>query len=346
MFSARAMSNKIPTIKEIAKRLNISVSTVSRALHDHPSIGLRTKTRVQQLAKELNYEPNQTAIFFQQGKTFTIGVVLPDLSEAFFSSAINGIEDIAYQNKYTVLLAQSHDDEEKEKRIFETMKNHRVDGVLVSIGKNVSNYDHFEMMKRYDIPVVFFDRIPKLKNIHYVASDIQTGTKEAVDFLLKKGHRAIGMINGPETLLASQERLQGYINAMQKNRLKFDPSLIISSNLTSQSTEYAIKELLSSKRKPTAIVTFNDYVALDAIKFARKANLQINKDLCIVSYANLPIIHYLESTPLASVEQFPYQQGQKATEILLHLISGEKTEEADTAVHHNVIIESKLVIHE
>lgn len=340
------MSNKIPTIKEIAKQLNISVSTVSRALHDHPGIGLRTRMRVQQLAKDLNYEPNQTAIFFQQGKTFTLGVVLPDLSEAFFSSAINGIEDIAYKNKYTVLLAQSHDDEVKEKQIFETMKNHRVDGVLVSIGKNVSNYEHFEMMKRYDIPVVFFDRIPKLDNIHYVASDIQTGTREAVDFLLKKGHRVIGMINGPETLLASQERLQGYINAMKKNRLKFDPSLIISSNLTSQCTVHAIQELLSSKRKPTAIVTFNDYVALDAIRYARRANLQINKDLCFVSYANLPVIHYLESTPLASVEQFPYQQGQKATEILLDLISGRKKEEADPDVYQHVIIESKLVIHD
>jgi LacI family transcriptional regulator len=173
------MSNKLPTIKEIAKRLNISVSTVSRALHEHPSIGLRTKMRVQQLAKELNYEPNQTAIFFQQGKTFTIGVILPDLSEAFFSAAINGIEDVAYEKNYTVLMAQSHDDEEKEKKMFETMKKHRVDGVLVSIGKNVSDYSHYELMKRYNIPVVFFDRIPKLPNIHYVASDMQTGTKEA-----------------------------------------------------------------------------------------------------------------------------------------------------------------------
>jgi LacI family transcriptional regulator len=338
------MSHKIPTIKEIAKRLNISVSTVSRALHDHPSIGLRTKTRVQQLAKEINYEPNQTAIFFQQRKTFSLGVVLPDLSEAFFSAAINGIEDIAYKNKYTVLLAQSHDDEEKEKRIFDTMKNHRVDGVLVSIGKNVSNYDHYEMLKKYNIPVVFFDRIPKMKDIHYVASDLQTGTKEAVDYLLKKGHRIIGMINGPETLLASQERLQGYINAMKKNRLKFDPSLIMSSNLTTESTQHAMKEMLALKRKPTAIVTFNDYVALDAIKYARSANLQVNKDLSIVSYANLPIIHYLESTPLASVEQFPYEQGQKATEILLSLINSDEEEGDHPAVQH-VIMESKLIVH-
>src|SRR5918993_5094132 len=129
------MVDKPTTIKEIAKRLNVSFSTVSRALHDHPNIGLRTKMRVQQLAKELNYEPNQTAIFFQQRKTFTIGVILPELSEAFFSTAINGIEDSAEKNQYTVLLGQSHDSEEREKKIVETMKNHRVDGVIISISK-------------------------------------------------------------------------------------------------------------------------------------------------------------------------------------------------------------------
>src|SRR6476661_5457183 len=126
------MSLKQPTIKEIARRLNISVSTVSRALHDHYSIGLRTKMRVQQLAKQLNYEPNQTALFFQQRKTYTIGVILPELSEMFFSASISGIEDAAEKKNYTVLLGQSHDDAEREKKIVETMKNHRVDGLIVS----------------------------------------------------------------------------------------------------------------------------------------------------------------------------------------------------------------------
>ena len=114
------MEQKLTTIKEIAKRLNISCSSVSRALHDHPNIGLRTKMRVQQLAKELNYEPNQAAIFFQKGKTFTIGVILPELSEGFFSSSINAIEEIAEKNKYTVLVGQSHDSEEREKNIINT----------------------------------------------------------------------------------------------------------------------------------------------------------------------------------------------------------------------------------
>src|SRR6266487_4144529 len=130
------MKRPVATIKEIAKRLNISVSTVSRALHDHHSIGLRTKIRVQELAKELKYEPNQRAIFFKQGKSFTIGVILPELSEYFFSSAISGIEDFAKTKNYNVLVGQSHDDQETEKQLVETMKNHRVDGILISVAKN------------------------------------------------------------------------------------------------------------------------------------------------------------------------------------------------------------------
>src|SRR5213595_903415 len=138
------MENSLPTLREIARQLKISVSTVSRALHNHHSIGLRTKQRVQELAKEINYEPNQTAIFFQQGKTFTIGVILPELSEAFFSSAISGIEDAAHKSNYTVLMGQSHDSVEKEKQLIDTMKKHRVDGLLISISKNTLSYEHFE----------------------------------------------------------------------------------------------------------------------------------------------------------------------------------------------------------
>jgi LacI family transcriptional regulator, repressor for deo operon, udp, cdd, tsx, nupC, and nupG len=339
------MEQKPTTIKEIAKRLNISFSTVSRALHDHPNIGLRTKMRVQQLAKELNYEPNQTAIFFQQRKTFTIGVILPELSEAFFSTSINGIEDTAEKNKYTVLLGQSHDSEEREKKIVETMKNHRVDGVIISISKNTVNYEHFESLKKYGIPVVFFDRIPKMNDIHYVACNMISGTIQAVTFLIKKGHRVIGMINGPEKLFASQERKDGYMQSMTKNRLKFDPSLVVNSDLTLEGTQLAMEELLRSKRKPTAIVTFNDYVALDAIQFAQKRKRKINKDICFVSFANLPISSYSAYPPLASVEQHPYIQGQKATEILIELMNKNKDDNTQTEAYYKIIVESQLIPH-
>ncbi len=337
------MEKPVPTIKEIAKRLNISVSTVSRALHDHHSIGLRTKTRVQELARELKYEPNQTAIFFKQRKTFTIGVILPNLSEDFFASAISGIEDYANTKKYNVLLGQSHDDEAREKLIVETMKNHRVDGMLISVSKNTSNYSHFDMLKEYNIPVVFFDRIPKMKDIHYVACKMENGMMEAINFLVKRGHRNISLINGPQTIVATQERLEGYMEALKKNKIKIDPKYIFTTDLSAAGTQKAMQELLSLKRRPTAVITFNDYVALDAIQYAQKEKIKVNKDISFVSFANLPICHYMEHPPLASVEQFPYQQGEKAAEILLELL--DKKSDSPKKEYKKVIMETKLEVH-
>jgi len=333
----------VTTIKEIARRLNISVSTVSRALHNHESIGLRTKTRVQQLAAELNYEPNQKAIFFQQRKTFTIGVILPELSEAFFATAISGIEDMANTNKYTVLMGQSHDDGEREKRIAATMKDHRVDGLIVSLAKNAENYDHFTALAKYDIPVVFFDRIPDADAIHYVACNMESGTVQAINFLLKKKYRVIGMINGPEKLLASRQRKEGYIKAVRAGRLKFDPSLVVTSNLTKEDTYNAMELLLNAKRKPDAIVAFNDYVLLDAVQYAKRKKLKINKDIHFVSYANLPFSSHAAFPPMASLEQYPYQQGQKATELLLQLLNRNKDQRSG-APFYKIIIEPTLII--
>ena len=338
------MANKITTLKELASRLNFSVSTVSRALHNHPSIGLRTTAQVQKLARELNYEPNQSALLFKQQKTNTIGVILPNLGEEFFSEAISGIEDVAKQNNYSVLIGQSHDDVESEKQIVTAMKNHRVDGLIISISKHTKNYDHLTAVENYNIPIVFFDRVPDLPDVNKVSSDISAGTRQAVEFLIKNGHRRIGVINGPDEMKSCRERTKAYMDALQKRKIKIDLSLIEITDLTQDKTFAAMKSLLSLKYPPTAILTINDYVALDAIQYARKAKLKINKDICFVSYANLPITNYLEFPPLASVEQFPYQQAKKATEILFDLFKKQKKPDA-AATFKNIIIEGKLVVH-
>jgi len=339
------MDNKIPTLKEIAKRLKFSVSTVSRALHDHPSIGLRTKMQVQQLAKELNYETNQTALFFKQQRTHTIGVILPNLKEEFFSQAINGIEEVAKINKYSVLIGQSHDDIDQEKQITIAMKNQRVDGLIVSISKHTKNYDHFTSLKKYNIPIVFFDRVPDLPTVHKVSSNFTTGTKQAIEFLITKGHRRIGVINGPEEMKSCKERIVTYMEVLQKKRIKIDLSLIVTTDLTQEKTFEAMKKLLGLKYPPTAILTINDYVALDAIHYTRKARLKINKDISFVSYANLPITNYLEFPPLASVEQYPFEQARKATEILFDLLSRSNKLNEDEKKFQNILIEGQLVIH-
>lgn len=326
------MSQKPATIKEIAKRLNVSVSTVSRALHNHPSIGLRTKMQVQKLAEELNYEPNQAAISFKQGKTMTIGVILPNLREEFFSTAINGIEDIAIQNQYTVLIGQSRDDVDREKQLVDTMRKHRVDGLLVSLSKNTQSYEHFEALKKYGIPVVFFDRVPDLPEAYTVSCDLKDSSVKLVDWLVGQGHTRIGFIKGPETMLASRERLTGYQEALKKNKLPDVPGYVVQTNLDKEQTQAAIRQLLSLKDRPTAVIAFNDYITLDAIKFSRELGLKINKDIFFVSYANLPVTSYLDDPPLASVEQFPYEQAEKATGMLLQLINHKEAEIAEKKV--------------
>lgn len=333
---------KVATIKEIAKQLNISPSSVSRALHNHPSIGLRTKMQVQKLAEELNYEPNKIAIFFKQRKTYTIGVILPNLKEEFFSNAISGIEDVAVKNKYNVFIGQSHDDVEREKQIVKAMKDQHVDGIIASLAKYTKDYDHFIELKNYDIPLVFFDRVPASGNVNKVYYDMAEGTKAALEFLIAKGHRRIGIINGPDEMKSSKERTEAYKQVMIKQRLKIDMSLVVSTNLTTESTKAALEELLSAKPRPTAILAINDYVALDAMQHAKKLKLKINKDISFVSYANLPITSFLLNPPMASVEQHPYLQGSKAAEILMDILNDSK-EENDN--YRDIKINGELIIH-
>jgi LacI family repressor for deo operon, udp, cdd, tsx, nupC, and nupG len=334
------MEQKLPTIKEIAKRLNISVSTVSRALHNHPRIGLRTKMQVQKLAQELNYEPNTLAISFKQKKWYTIGVILPELSEQFFSQAISGIEDAATGQGYNVLLGQSHESVEREKVLVETFRKHRVDGIILSVSKNTHDYEHLEILKKYNIPLVYVDRIPKGLPTHSVSSNISAGAEMAVDFLVQKGHKRIALLKGPGSLIASEQRLEGYLSALEKHHIKGDPALVREIDLSTEGTQEAITALLALRQKPTAILCFNDYVCLDAIQYARKEKVRINKDISFVSFANLPICNFLDVPPLASVEQHGYKQGQLAAEMLLDIVEKRK----DAAEFHPVILDPELRI--
>ena len=336
------MSQKPATIKEIARRLNVSVSTVSRALHNHPSIGLRTKMQVQKLAEELNYEPNQAAISFKQGKTYTLGVILPNLGEEFFSIAINGIEEVAIRNNYTVLIGQSHDDADRERQVLDTMRRHRVDGILISLSKNTDDLSAFDQLEKYNIPVVFFDRVPAGDKAYSVSCDLRSSSVKLVDWLVSKGHKAIGMIKGPEKMIPSEERMSGYFEGLQKNKLKADPAWVAQTDLSKEQTWAAMEQLFATRKKPTAVIAFNDYVALDAIKYARSKGMRINKDIFFVSYANLPVTTYLDEPPIASVEQFPYEQASRAAEILLALIQHRE----DEIPEKRVVMQSEVIVNE
>ncbi|MVZ62445.1 LacI family DNA-binding transcriptional regulator [Sphingobacterium humi] len=332
--------NKPTTIKEIARKLKISPSTVSRALNDHPSIGDVTKDRVRKIAEEMAYEPNQTAIFFKQRKTFTIGVILPKLSEPFFSDAISTIETVAEEKKYTVLLGQSLDNEQRELNIVQSFKKHRVDGILMSLGKNTANMDYLDILAKTEIPIVFFDCVPDLPNVHKVYSDLSTGMMEAIDAFIDRGHHKIALINGPESLLASKQRSEYFIKALKQRGLAVDTNYIVHTDLTEQGNEDAMESLCALADRPSAVVSFNDFVTLDLIRYAKQRGIVMNQDMYFISYANYPLWKYMDNPPMGSIEQYPDQQAQRAAEILFDCI--DKKEAVEQA--QEVIFPSKLVL--
>ncbi|WDF68108.1 LacI family DNA-binding transcriptional regulator [Sphingobacterium oryzagri] len=333
------MKKKPATIKEIAHKLKISPSTVSRALNDHPSIGLITTMRVKKIAEELNYEPNQTAIFFKQRRTFTIGVILPSLSEPFFSSAISEIEAVAEEQHYTVLMGQSHDDARRELQIIQTFKKHRVDGILMSLGKNTEDLAFVDLLKEAEIPIVFFDCVPKIEGVNKVYSDLSSGMKEAIQSFSSIGHQNIALINGPENLLASQQREAAYKQALEEENLAVDDKYIVHTDLTEQGNIDAIEKLLILSDRPSAIVSFNDFVTLDVLKYVRQKGLVQKRDIFFISYANYPLWKYMETPPMGSIEQHADKQARRAAEILFENIGAKEEIEPET-----VVFDSKLVL--
>lgn len=345
-MSLTAMSQKLPTIKEIAKILKISVSTVSRALSNHPRIGIGTRERVQKLAKEIGYEPNTQAIFFKQKKTYVIGVIVPYIREDFFSEAISGIELAAMQNEYTILFGQSYDNQEQEIKVVDAMKKQRVDGLIISLSKATNSYGHLEALEKYDIPVVYFDRVPPFANAHKVFCNLYRGTVDMVGWLFNKGYRRIGFINGPDKLHTSKARLNGYIEGISKHKLKVDMQLVEKTDFSKQSTYEAMGKLLTLKKLPTAIITFNDYVHMDAVQYAQKQHILVNKDIVFVSYANLPITNYTAHPPLVSIEQYPYSQGEKAMEILMEILKVKSSDKPPPEQYHVHEMPGTLILHQ
>lgn len=328
----------IPTLRVIAGMLNISVSTVSKALNNHYSIGLTTKEKVQKLAKELNYTPNQAAIHFKQKKSYTIGVILPNLSDQLYSRTITGLEDYLMAKNYNVFICQSHESLNREKELVSIMQKNRVDGVIITITKDTTSFEHLKMLEEWNIPVVYLIRNPGDMECYSVNSNVFTGAVDAVNFLVKRGHKRIAHIKGPDMLITSNERHQGYIQGIQSNHLKLDQSLIKTTDLDKKSTQEAVKQLLQLDDPPTAILTFKDAMALDAIQLIRNLELKPNKEIEFIGFGNSHVFEYLDTAPLASVEQQPYQIGAKAADMLFRLMTDANIE------INNLVLECDLVL--
>jgi LacI family repressor for deo operon, udp, cdd, tsx, nupC, and nupG len=329
------------TIKTIAKELGISVSTVSRALQNNTRIGEKTRKEVNSMAEKLQYVPNPIALNLQRSRTNTLGLIVPTLSEEFFSHIVSGVEKVANEKGFHVIVNQSQDNMNTEKEIIQSYIAAKLDGIMVSIAADTSDYSHFVKVQKQSIPLVFYDRIPRNFPSHQIRSDIQLGISEAIRFLYEKNIRKIALLNGPSNLLVSDERLNGYLTAIKNLGLSTSPKYIKTTNLTRQDTFQKMTEFIElGTQRPEAVVCFNDYVALHAIRACQHHHLQPNKDVSFVSFANIGISEFIENKPIASVEQFPAQMGEESARLLLENIL-----DKENPAYKKISVSTQLVVH-
>ena len=331
------------TIKDIAQKLNMSISTVSKALHKDSSISTLTKERVEKLADEWDYVPNEAARHFKLNKTFTLGLIIPDLLDQFFVLAINGVEKIAVHEKYNIIISQSHEDAAHEEKIVNTMIRSRVDGLIIAISKNTNDMGSFQKLVNIGIPVVFIARPPKAAFYNYVTANNEDGAMKAMEFLFKKGHKRIAHIMGPESLSVSQLRFEGYKKSLQQHNIVFDPSLVKIVDLTPEATFNAMQQLMKMKAPPTAIFTFKNYISLDAINYLKKKDPAQLKKIDFVGFGNLPLIRHLDHKPAASIEENSYEMGEEAARLIFQHIHSEDS--GNPASIKKIQIPCSLVVH-
>ena len=332
------------TLKDIAGKLRMSVSTVSKALSNDASISAATKERVKKLADEWHYIPNEAARNFKQNKTFTLGLIIPDLLDQFYVLAINGVEKIAAQKKYNVIISQSHEDVAQEKQIVDTMMRNRVDGVIVAISKHTTDMSCFRKLVNTGIPVVFFARAPTEDLFNYVSSKNEDGTLKAMNFLFGKGHTRIGHLMGPSAMPVTHIRLKGYKKALQKNGLPYEASLVKATDFTTHSTYEAMKALMSLPFPPTALFVFKNYVSLDVIRYLQKNHPEALEQMDIVGFGNLPLFQFLNHKPAASIDENSYTMGIEAARLIFQQIESGQPASEERGRH--ITVACKLVIHE
>lgn len=331
------------TIKDIARELNISPSTVSRALKDHPDISVDTKKAVNALAEKLNYQPNIVALSLRQKKTNTIGVIIPEVVHFFFSTVISGIEDVAYQAGYNVILAQSNESYAREVAHVKTLFNSRVDGMLLSLSRETANFDHVESIISKGVPIVFYDRMYNSPTSSKVIVDDYAGAKEAVNHLITEGCKNIVHLVGAPNLIISADRLRGYKDALKENKMEIKDSLILSCDTgTFEEGKSVTQKLLASGTKFDAIFANNDPMAMGATMAIKEKGLKIPQDIAIVGFSNW-FFGELMDPSLTTIDQPGFEMGQEAARLLIKQIDMKEKDQYEP-IEEIKVLKTRLVI--
>jgi DNA-binding LacI/PurR family transcriptional regulator len=307
------------TIKDIAKLLGISKSTVSRALSEHHDVNVETRKRILEVAHKLNYQPNTIALNLKQQRTNTIGVIIPETVNRFFAKAIGGIQRVANIAGYNVMICQSDESVLTEKNNLRSLIGAHVDGILISVSGETDRTDHFSALQHKNIPVVFFDRIQEDLETSQVYTDNYDIAFSGTEHLIKEGCRRIAIVAGPQNLYNSRNRLKGYIDALKKHDITVDENYIVRAHFRGSNVEAYTKQLINLQQKPDAVFAINDYAAVEMIHVFKKHGFRIPQDIAILGFNNDHIGRFTEPS-LSTIDLSAYDMGVAAAEILLQQI--------------------------
>ncbi|MGN6396976.1 MAG: LacI family DNA-binding transcriptional regulator [Mucilaginibacter sp.] len=310
------------TIKDIATALNLSVSTVSKALRDSYEISEATKKLINDYAREHNYRPNPIAQSLKQGQSKSIGIVVPSVANQFFSQVINGIESVAYEAGFNVIITQTHESLEREIANVGHLTHRSIDGLLISLSTETEDIGHLKRLHQQGLPIVFFDRVSEEIETHKVIADNFKGAYDATRHLIESGYTRIAHITSPPSISITVERLAGYRQALAEAGIE-PPNEYVKycahGGRDINEIEHAVNDLLSLKAKPDAILTTSDRITTTTLHLLNKLGVAIPGEIALVGYTNTTLADALNPS-LSSVYQPGFEMGQKATEMLLSLI--------------------------
>lgn len=332
---------KNTTINDIALRLNINPSTVSRALSDNPRISVQTKKKVLQMVKELNYKPNSIASALRNGRTQIIGMVVPIIDRAFFSSVIRGVEEVSNELNYHVIISQSDENFNNEKKILKAFLKTQVDGVIASIGKNTKDYSHYQDIIDSGIPLILFDRTTAFLQTSQVVIDDYQGGYIATSHLIDQGCTKIAHFTSEKKIDIYKERYRGYVDALQDNDITLDDSLVFSADLQLEDGRAHALRLLESKKEFDGIFSASDYAAIGCMQVLKEHHVRIPNDVAIVGFSNEPFASFTDPT-LSSINQFPVEMGNTVANLFFNDLNSK----SKNPVPKKTVIQPQLIIRE
>jgi LacI family transcriptional regulator len=304
------------TIKDLARELGVSPSTISRALSDHPDISPATKRRVAEAAEKHHYHPNQIAQSLQKKRSSTIGVIVPEIRHNFFSTVISGIEEVAYESGYTIMVCQSNETLAREVLNTQALVANRVAGLLIAISTETTSWAHLAGVMDRGVPLVQFDRVVEPLETSKVVIDDYRAAYEAVTHLIESGYRRIGHMAGQEGIALNRLRCQGYSDAMRDHGLELDPRFLVRGGYREEDGRVGAEYFLGLGDLPDAILAINDPVAVGAFARFKQAGVRIPDDVALVGFSDTPAAALIEPA-LTTVYQPAFEMGRTAAALLI-----------------------------